>query len=258
MPLILSETNSQGVCTLTLNDPENLNAMSEEMAVEFSAFISSLLQGNKLPKVLILTGAGRAFSAGGNLAMLEDKTKLDPEENRQRMIKFYESFLCILKLPLPIIAAINGHAVGAGLCLASACDIRIAVENAKLGFTFTKLGLHPGMGATYFLSRILGDAMARELLLTGRVIDAHDALNIGLVSKIVPQADLMNQVGNIVGEILQCGPNAVGQLLQTLRESSSNLEEALKREALNQSYSYADAEFKEGIRAAIEKRKPNF
>lgn len=258
MARVLFDLDSQGVGTITLNDPENLNAMGEEMAEEFSALIKKLEKDSKQIKVLVLTGAGRAFSAGGNLNMLEDKTKLSPEENRQRMLKFYGDFLGILKVPVPIIAAINGAAVGAGLCLASACDIRICVDSAKLGFTFTKLGLHPGMGATYFLPRLLGDAAAREMMLTGRIIQSDEALRIGLVSKVVVPDNLKQATSDLVQEILQCGPHSISLLLDSLRAPSLSLEEALQREAITQSYCYAHPEFKEGVRAAIEKRKPSY
>jgi enoyl-CoA hydratase/carnithine racemase len=258
MTLVLFEQTQDGIGTITLNDPDNLNAMSEAMAEEFSGLVAKLKQNNEKLKVLILTGSGRAFSAGGNLAMLEQKTQLEPEENRTRMLKFYDSFLSILQVPVPIIAAINGAAVGAGLCLASACDLRIAVDSAKMGFTFTKLGLHPGMGATYFLPRLLGDSVARELMLTGRIISAVDALRLGLVSQVVSSSELLSTVKNLANEILTCGKHSIALLLETLRSPSSNLSEALSREAITQSYCYAHPEFKEGVRAAIEKRPAKF
>lgn len=257
MALVLFEERSKGVGTITLNDPGNLNAMSEAMSHEFAALISTLSYRKDL-RVVILTGAGRAFSAGGDLQMLEQKTKKGGEENRQLMHQFYDSFLGIQSLGIPLIAAINGHAIGAGLCLASACDIRVAAEGAKLGMTFTRLGLHPGMGATYFLPRILGTAAASELLLTARVIETVEAQRIGLVSKVVPTSDLIACVDSIAAEILSCGPEAVRQLLASLRNQAARLDSALEREALCQSINYASSEFKEGVRATIEKRAARF
>lgn len=256
MSLINVEYQQPKVALVTLNDPDNLNAMSEGMAAEFRD-VTKRLQ-SEAPLAIVLTGAGRAFSAGGDLKMLEAKTKLSPEENRRRMLEFYDSFLGILKLNIPLIAAINGHAVGAGLCLASACDIRIASENAKLGVTFTKLGLHPGMGATYFLPRLLGTSLARELMITGRMLLADEALRAGLVSKVVKPEELMPSVYALCNELRACGPLSVRQVLESLRLEASDLLTALNREAACQSVNYSSDEFKEGVRAVIEKRQPRF
>ena len=243
---------------ITLNDPDNLNAMGEPMAAEFSALVEKLRSEPQPLRAIIMTGAGRAFSAGGNLEMLEKKQNLSGEENRLLMLKFYHSFLGILSLNIPLIAAINGHAIGAGLCVAAACDVRIASDQAKFGVTFTKLGLHPGMGGTYFLPKIVGVSCATELMLSGRVIDSAEALRIGLVSKVVPAADLTAQSEVLANEVASCGPESVRQVLSTLRSGSTSLSSALEHEALCQSINYRSSEFKEGVRAAIEKRKANF
>ena len=205
MALVLQSIDPSGVATLTLNDEANLNAMSDEMAVEFSAAVASLKASKDL-RALILTGA----------------------------------------------------AVGAGLCVACACDFRVAADTTKLGFTFLKLGLHPGMGATYFVPRIVGRSMATELLVTGRVIAADEALRIGIVSRVVPAADVIKTARAIADEILTCGPEATKQLLQTMRGDSSELTAALEREAVCQSVNYSGAEFAEGVAAVKEKRSPRF
>jgi enoyl-CoA hydratase len=189
--------------------------------------------------------------------MLEKKAELAGEENRLIMLNFYRSFLCLRDLGVPLIAAINGHAIGAGLCVACGCDIRIAQTGAKLGLTFTKLGLHPGMGGTFFLPRLIGQAAASELILTGRVIETARALELGLVSSVV-ESGVVDAAMKIAGEIVTCGPEATRQVLEALRNPAGTLEEALKREALCQSINYAGKEFKEGVRATIEKRPPAF
>jgi enoyl-CoA hydratase len=256
--LVLFEELSNKVGIITLNDPNKLNAMSEAMAEEFSALIKTLKSRATSLRAVILTGAGKAFSAGGDLKMLESKTKLGGEENRQKMLAYYNSFLCIRELNVPLIAAVNGSAIGAGLCLASACDVRLAGESAKLGMTFAKLGLHPGMGATYFLPQVMGYARAAEFMLTARVVDAAEALRVGLVSRIVSDAVLMDEAKNLAQEICNCGPEAVTQLLETLRTGTLGLDQSLKREASVQAVNYAGAEFKEGLSSVIEKRKPRF
>jgi len=255
--LVLQSIDPNGVATLTLNDEANLNAMSDEMAAEFSAAVTAL-KGAKELRAIILTGAGKAFSAGGHLSMLEGKRAKTPEQNRTGMLAFYNSFLCMRDLNVPLIAAINGAAVGAGLCVACACDFRVAADSTKLGFTFLKLGLHPGMGATYFVPRIIGRSMATELLVTGRVIAADEALRIGIVSRVVPAADVVKTARAIAEEILTCGPAATKQLLQTMRGDLSELTSALEREAACQSVNYASAEFAEGVAAVKEKRSPRF
>jgi enoyl-CoA hydratase/carnithine racemase len=166
MSLVETSVDPSGIVTITLNDETNLNAMSEEMADEFSNLVRSL-KASGTAQVIILTGAGRSFSAGGHLAMLDAKRTRSKEENRSGMLKFYDSFLSILSLNVPIIAALHGAAVGAGLCLACAADIRIATEDTKLGFTFLKLGLHPGMGGTFLVPRIVGRSFATELYSLG-------------------------------------------------------------------------------------------
>ena len=231
--------------------------MSEQMASDFSSVVASL-RGVKGLRAVILTGAGKAFSAGGHLEMLQKKRSLSGEANRIAMHSFYNSFLGILDLKVPLIAAINGAAVGAGLCVACACDIRIASSDAKLGFTFLKLGLHPGMGATFLVPRIVGQSVATELLLTARIVDAAEGLRLGLVSQVVGRESLQAEAEKIASEILACGPESVTQLLETMRADMAKLPAALAREALCQSLNYGGSEFAEGISAITEKRSPRF
>lgn len=257
MSLVTHTCNKKGIATLTLTDASSLNAMSEGMASEFAEAVRALA---KLPKLraVILTGAGKAFSAGGHLAMLEQKQQLSAEDNRRGMLSFYASFLEMLQLKVPLIAAINGAAIGAGLCLACACDIRVASDDAKLGFTFLKLGLHPGMGATFLLPRIVGRSVATELLLTSRVISAHRAQELGLVSTVCSTDTLLTTAQAIADEILLGGPEASSQLLETMRGDLIELTTALEREALCQALNYGSAEFKEGLSAVREKRAARF
>lgn len=257
MGFVTRSADAHGIATLTLDDQDNLNAMSEEMAQEFSTAVA-ILKNDATVRAVILTGAGKAFSAGGHLAMLESKRTKSGEANRLAMQAFYDSFLCILDLKVPLIAALNGAAIGAGLCLACACDVRVASVDAKLGFTFLKLGLHPGMGATFLVPRIVGRSVATELLLTSRVIDANEALRIGLVSRVCPKDAVIQEAHNVAHEMLACGPEASTQLLETMRSDISNLTNALTREALCQSINYAGLEFAEGLAAVKAKRSPNF
>ncbi len=229
------------------------------MARDFSCLVSALKSGMHGDfRCLVIAGAGKSFSAGGDLEMLEAKIALSKTENIRRMLNFYNSFLDILSLNVPLVAAVQGAAIGAGLCIASACDVRVCADNAKLGFTFVKLGLHPGMGGTYFLPKVVGSGVARELLMTGRVILAEEALRIGLVSKVVPLENLVDSALEVAREISANGPQSLTQLCATLRGPVSDLNAALEREAQCQSENYAHSDFREGITAVREKRSPRF
>lgn len=256
MPEVLFDQKPNGVGVLTLSEPDALNAMDESMAAAFQKTVKPL-SGLGL-RALVITGAGRAFSAGGNLQMLEAKSKLSKAENKKKMLEFYESFLCMRDLGVPLIAAVNGHAIGAGLCLSLACDIRVVSKDAKLGMTFTKLGLHPGMGGTFFLPQVVGNAVALELLLTGRVIQGEDVRSCGIARSVVSTEEVLPKALQIADEIIACGPEATRQLLETLRPSPNELQSALDREAECQSENYGSPEFLEGVRAVQEKRSPNF
>ncbi len=245
------------LAVLKLNQPDSLNAMGEEMAQDFSSVVEELRKDPA--RVVIITGNGRAFSAGGDLEMLTKKQSLSHGENERLMLQYYNSFLKIRSLGVPLIAAINGHAIGAGLVVACSCDVRIGVRGSKLGFTFTKLGLHPGMGATYFVPKVIGSARAAEILLTARVVSADQAHHIGLLSEVCEKAEgVLPRAEEIAGEILGCGKLATAQLIKSLRGEEAELEAALSREAGFQAENYASDEFAEGISAIKEKRSPNF
>ena len=247
-----------GVAQLTLNDPLTRNAMSEEMALQFESEIKRLKE-NKLIRAVVLRGEGISFSGGGHLDMLFNKTKISPEENKQLMILFYRQFLSVVDLEVPTIAAINGHAIGAGLCLSLACDIRIGSSEAKLGLNFVKIGLHPGMGATYFLERIIGPAKAAELLYCGKIISALEGERIGLINSCLSPDKFDAAVIETAKNISSSGPQAIRALKESLRLARSRtLTECLMREAECQSKDYASAEFLEGITAAKEKREAKF
>ena len=136
-------------------------------------------------RAVVVTGEGTAFCSGGNTSWIASEPDATVDELRTRMLPFYRAWLSIRRLEVPTIAAVNGHAIGAGLCLALACDIRYAAAGARLGVPFVKLGMHAGMAGTYLLPNVVGAAHARDLLLTGRVVDADEALRLGLVSRVI-------------------------------------------------------------------------
>lgn len=256
--LVKAERPAPGVVHVVLNDPERRNAMSEEMAAQFEKVISSIRTERNM-RVVVLRGAGDAFSAGGNLQMLLEKSKKSPAENKAGMLQFYRQFLSVRALEVPVIAALNGHAVGAGCGVALACDIRIAKKGIKLGLNFTRLGLHPGMGTTFSLPRVVGSAWAAELMYTGRIFTAHEALQMGLVSRVLLAEQFDQEVSALAGAIAEAGPEAIRQTKASLRNSlERSLEQCLEIESDAQAKNYEGEEFLEGINAAIEKRSPNF
>jgi enoyl-CoA hydratase/carnithine racemase len=243
---------------LTLNQPENLNAMNARMAADFKEAIHGLKDASEA-KALVLTGAGRAFSAGGNLNVMKDMLGQDPGECKGNIYGFYKSFLSIMELKIPTIAAVNGPAMGAGACVALACDMRIASNNSRIGFTFARIGLHPGMGAEYFLPRIVGRAKTCELLMTGDIIGAEEALEIGLLNHVVPPEELMDRAMGLA-ERLAAMPTLTIRMLNESIDAAivSDLEATLNREAAYQAMCHLTEDMREGVQAMMEKRPPRF
>jgi enoyl-CoA hydratase len=208
---------------------------------------------------LVVTGAGKAFSAGGDFEFLNNRSNDTGMRNSVIMRSFYSKFLRIRDLPIPVIAAINGPAIGAGLCFALGADLRIASKSAKLGITFVGLGLHPGMGATYFLPRLVGPQVAARLCLTGEVVTGEEAAKLGLVVEAVEDTEVLPKSLALASRIAEQAPIAVRSCVRSLRmQHDEGLDRALWREADAQSYCYSGVDLKEGVQAVAEKRKPGF
>jgi enoyl-CoA hydratase len=191
--------------------------------------------------------------------MLKKSEELTPYENRSFIRDFYPLFLSILKLDVPTIAAINGPAIGAGLCFALACDIRYIAEEAQVGVNFTRLGIHPGMGGTYFLPRIVGSEKACELFFTGKLIRGREAKEIGLVSEVFPAAELLNKTRELARDITKSAPVAVKMVKKALQYSmENNLESMMEYESYCQGVTFSSEDFKEGLSSMLEKRTPKF
>lgn len=257
-PLVFLERPLGGVARLILNNPGTLNAMDPAMGEAFLGLIDELAVDDSV-RVLILTGAGRAFSAGGNLKMLENNTQTATHEVAAMMETFYRRYLQIRELPFPTIAAINGFAVGAGLCIAMGCDIRLAARSAKMGVNFTKLGLGPGMGTTWSLPRLVGRSAALELILSGRLVAAEEAANIGLVNRVCDDDSLAEEALALAVEIAANAPIAV-RLAKRLvyQNETASLEEALAREASAQAMTFATEDALIGVQAVRSKSQAAF
>ncbi len=253
-------TRDGHVATLMLNRPDTRNAMSVAMGEEVRDAVEQVRDDREV-RVLVIIGAGRAFSSGGDLGMLAADAGLAEHDAGMGgpPREFYARYLSVATLEIPTLAAINGHAVGAGLCFALACDLRLAAADAKLGMTFTRLGIHPGMGATYFLPRLIGEAPARDLLFTGRLVDAGEAARLGLVNRVVERDEFPAAVAAYAGELAAAAPIAVRLVKRALQRSArQTLADALDLESLQQRATFATEDAREGIRAIMAKRTPEF
>ncbi len=258
-------TREGDVVTITFNQPDRLNAMTQAMGEAFADRIATLRPDESI-RAVILTGAGRAFSAGGDLEMIRDKAVQGREAPglarrpiRDSMRSFYKLFLAVRELPCPTLAAVHGHAIGAGFCVALACDLRIVGERAKVGLNFTKLGLHPGMGATWTLPRLVGPGLAAELLFSSRLVDGAEAVRIGLANRCLPAEEVVPEARRLAGEIAVCAPLPNRALKRALdRSLSASLEDQLSFEASEQAVNFESEDVHEGIAAVREKRDPRF
>ncbi|NYJ02265.1 enoyl-CoA hydratase [Nocardioides thalensis] len=251
------ERPSEGVALLVLDDPSMRNAMSEEMTASWVAAVD-FLAADPTVRVVVVTGEGSAFCSGGNTSWIASEPGATPAELRERMLPFYRAWLSIRKLEVPTIAAINGHAIGAGLAMALACDIRYAARGARLGVPFLKLGMHPGMATTYLLPDVVGPAAARDLLLTGRLVDADEALALGMVSRVLDPDTFRADVLATAAEVAATAPIASRLTKTALARGHASVEACLDWEALAQPVTLATEDLQEGIRAAQEKRPPRF
>jgi enoyl-CoA hydratase len=252
------DRRDDGVAVLTLDNPEQRNAMSDAMTASWVAAVDDLAADRDL-RAVVVTGAGSAFCSGGNTGWIASEPDATVDHLRTRMVAFYRAWLSIRRLEVPTIAAVNGPAIGAGLCVALACDIRYAARGARLGAPFVKLGMHAGMAATYLLPNVVGEAHARDLLLTGRLVDADEALRLGLVSRVLDADGFLDEVLATAAGVAATAPVASRLTTVALRDGGhADFETALQWEGLAQPVTLATADLQEGIAAAREKRPPRF
>jgi enoyl-CoA hydratase/carnithine racemase len=256
----LFEKNEDGVATITLNRPERLNALTFEVYRELTDVFAALVN-EKDVRVIVITGAGRAFCSGGDVHDIIGELF---SRNMEGLLEFTrmtcELVRNIRTLPKPVIASLNGTTAGAGACIALAADIRIASEDAKIAFLFVKVGLSGAdMGAAYLLPRVVGLAKATELLYTGDFISAAEAERIGLYNRVVPAAAL-EQTTNELAQRLAKGPAfALAKTKEMLnREMHMNLDAALESEAQAQAICMQHPDYREAYEAFVGKREAKF
>ncbi len=248
----------EGVVLVTLDLPERRNAMSEPMTRSWGAVMASLRHDTSV-RAVVVTGAGGAFCAGGDLSWLGGEPGASVAELRARMSAFYRTWLSVHDLPVPTVAAIAGPAIGAGLAVALACDIRVAASDARLTVPFTSLGLHPGMATTWLLRQAAGDTTARDMLLTGRALTGAEGVQFGLVSRSVPSTDVLATALDAAGAISAAAPVATELTKAALGPGGpTSFAAALEWESLAQPVTLAMDDLHEGLAAVRERRTPRF
>ena len=247
---------TDGVLTLTLNRPDALNSFNVEMKESLLAAFKDAAR-DKSVRVVVVTGAGRAFSAGQDLK--ERQAPGVADLGTELRARYNPIVLAMRKLEKPVIGAINGVAAGAGISVALACDIRIAADNASFIEVFARVGLVPDTGSTWFLPRLVGYAKAAEMMFTTDPVDAATAERIGLVNKVVPADQLMQETHALATRLAQAAPLALGLAKRALnRALEARLEEQLEFEAQLQSIAGRSKDHAEGVAAFVEKRSARF
>ena len=245
-----------GTATITLNRPEKRNAISYELIDDLLRALEEVK--NSAAQVLILTGAGKAFCSGMDLDNLKALSGRTPEQNLDDSRKMASLFRALYDFPKPTIAAVNGAAVAGGTGLATLCDFTLAVPEAKFGYTEVRIGFVPAIVST-FLLRQVGEKVARDLLLTGRLFSADEALRIGLINEVVPAEKLLDRCRELAEQLMENSPASLTYTKRLLSdharaELDSQIEVAIRENAAIR----ATADFREGVASFLEKRKPKW
>eukprot|EP00754_Rhynchopus_humris_P044762 Rhum_TRINITY_DN4378_c0_g1::Rhum_TRINITY_DN4378_c0_g1_i1::g.14084::m.14084 len=265
---VAKDATDPRIAVVTLNLPDKLNALTEEMGHTFSSTVKTLAaEATADPedlRAVVLTGAGRAFSAGGDLEFLHSRVAVGAPldaaaaaANKASMLEFYSLFLCVKDLPCPVLAAVNGHAVGAGLCLAMATDLRVVASSAKLSVNFTNIGIHPGMAASHHLPKLVGAQMATKMILTGDAVSGDEAVDIGLALKAVPADAVLDEALALARRIVRSPVLPTNQATQTLRAGMPTQADAVERESTTQAQCFGEggADVTAALEAIVAKRK---
>lgn len=252
----LSVETSGHMATITLNRPEKRNAISIRMISDLHAALDSVEKTRT--RVVILTGAGKAFCAGIDLDYLQSISSQSASDNQEDARRIAKLFRKIWSYSKPMIAAVNGHALAGGCGIATLCDFTIAVPEAKFGYTEVKIGFLPAI-VSVFLSRQVGEKRTRDLLLTGRIMEASEAKEMGLVNEIVPAENLMARVHELAETLIAASPSSITRAKHLLTcAAAGGVDTDLERAVLESARIRCSPDFKEGVASFLEKRKPNW
>ncbi|HLX84421.1 MAG TPA: enoyl-CoA hydratase-related protein [Terriglobales bacterium] len=244
------------VATITLNRPEKRNAVSYELIDDLIAALEEVRNSSAL--VLIVTGAGKAFCSGMDLDTLKGLIGRTPEQNLEDSRTMVNLFRSLYEFPKPTIAAVNGAAIAGGTGLALLCDFTLAVPDAKFGYTEVRIGFVPAIVST-FLLRQVGEKIARDLLLTGRIFDAAEALRLGLLNEIVPPEKLLERAGQLAAQLSENSPLSLSNTKRLLTDHArSELDSQIEAAVRENAGIRESDDFREGIESFLEKRKPKW
>ncbi|MBI4499668.1 MAG: enoyl-CoA hydratase [Gemmatimonadetes bacterium] len=247
------------VATVTLNRPDKLNAINRELHEDMVAALTQVT-GDRDVRVIVITGAGRAFCAGADIGYMRELLETDNRKSAEALVEAGRALVtAIRESPKAVIASVNGPAAGGGANLALACDIRIASDRASIGQTFTRIGLHPDWGATYFLPRLVGPSKAAELFFTGEVLDAAEAHRLGLFTRLVPHERLEAETAQLAQTLAARPPLALALAKRaTYHSESCTLGQMLDVELDHQMQCFRSEDATEGLASFLEKRPPKF
>lgn len=257
-PVVL-ESVHEGIAVLVMNRPERMNALNNALATALHGALQRIAKDESV-RVVVLTGAGRAFCAGGDLVGIAKGREANNVGQLEPLLRAGMGMVVTMRtMPQPVIAAVNGAAAGAGMNVALAADIRISAEEATFGQNFAKVGLFPDYGGTFFLPELVGPSKAAEMFYTGDMIDAKAAFQLGLVNRVVPAAQLEAEAKTLAQKIATGPPLAIRAAKRVLfAEQKAALERALEAEVEHQMKCFASEDCLEGVHAFFEKRAPKF
>jgi 2-(1,2-epoxy-1,2-dihydrophenyl)acetyl-CoA isomerase len=258
MSFILTRVENQ-IATITLNRPDKLNAFAGTMREDLLGALRAA-DADAGCRVVVITGAGRAFCSGGDLEWMAALREREDVAGLRKLLDAGQAVVVqIADMNKPVLAAVNGVAAGAGCNLALACDYRLASDQARFSESFVKVGLHPDWGGTWLLPRLVGRSRALELMMTGRIVEAAEALAIGMVDRLVPSDELPAETEKLAGAIAAGPPVAVSGIKAALRRSERNaLGAQVELESEHQRRAFQSKDAEEGIKAFFEKRAPRF
>lgn len=250
-------TNEDGIRTVTFDRPDAMNAMTTDIAGELADTIESLDPAEH--DACVVTGEGRAFSAGGDVQMMADRDWNGRESYETMRSTFGRVAEAAIESSVPIIARVNGDAVGAGMAITAVSDFAIAVDTARFGAAFVKVGLVPDTGGTFLLPQLVGLRAAKDLAITGRLVDAAEAADLGLVNETVEEEKLDEAVDELFETLKKRPTRTIGSIKRALHGNAGReWRDALDRECMLQAQAYDTPEHEEGVNAFLEKREPQF